>query len=236
MKYSEKQFYKSNKWIALRNTALIRDKYMCQCCKANNKNVNADCVHHVFPIETYPQYSYELWNLISLCSKSHDEMHNHYNGELSKKGMLFLRAIAAVRQIPISCAKERILVVGLTGTGKSTYCKTHMDEFSLVYDMDAIAGAFRLKQPHEEYFKPARRMANDFLKGFLAKAQEYSPRLFIIRTAPTIKEAEDIEPDRIVICTKEYVFREMDDRQKAIERIDELQKHFGRKGVDIEIV
>lgn len=236
MKSNEKQFYKSNKWLALRKSALIRDKYMCQCCKAYNKMVNADCVHHVFPIERYPEYSYQLWNLMSLCSKCHDEMHNHYTGELSKKGMLFMRALAAIHNIPISCRKEKILVIGLRGCGKTTYCRNMMDENSLVYDMDVIASAFRLNMPHEDYFKPARRMANDFLKGFVAKAQEYAPKIFIIRTAPTIKEAEEIEPDRIVVCTKEYVFKEMDDRLKAAQRIREVQKHFESKGVPVEVI
>lgn len=236
MKHSEAQFYKTNKWVALRNTALIRDKYKCQCCLANNKQVNATCVHHVFPIERFPQYSYELWNLMSLCDKCHDEMHNHYTGELSKKGMLFLRSLAAVKNIPISCKEQTILVCGLRGTGKSTYCKNHMDEFTLVYDMDAIASAFRLKMPHEEYFKPARRMANDFLKGFLVKAHEYAPVIYVIRTAPTIKEFENINPDKVVFCMTERAFREMDDRQKAKERISELQKYCASKDVAVEII
>lgn len=236
MKSSEKQFYKSNKWVALRNTALIRDKYMCQCCKANGQMINADCVHHIFPIETYPQYRYELWNLMSLCSKCHDEMHNHYNGELSKKGMLFLRAVGSARGIQISCKETTILVVGLRGTGKTTYCRNHLDEFTLCYDLDMIAKAFRLNAPHEDYFKPARRMANDFLKGFVLKAHEYAKKIYIIRTAPTIKEFEDIAPDKIVFCTKEYSFKEMDDRAKALERLDELQKYCASKGVDIEMI
>lgn len=236
MKHSEAQFYKSNKWVALRNTALIRDKYMCQCCKANNKMVNATCVHHIFPIEHYPDYKYELWNLMSLCDKCHDEMHNHYTGELSKKGMLFLRSIAAVRNIPISCKEETILVCGLRGTGKTTYVRNHLDEFSLAYDLDMIAKAFRLNTPQEDYFKPARRMANDFLKGFILKAHEYAKKIYIIRTAPSIKEYEDINPDRVVFCTKEYQFKEMDDRQKALKDLAELQKHCANSSVVVEIL
>ena len=229
-------FYKTNKWVALRNTALIRDKYMCQCCKANNKAVNATCVHHIFPITHFPDYKYDLWNLMSLCDKCHDEMHNHYTGELSKKGMLFLRMTASVRGIQVSCKEQTILVCGLRGTGKSTYCKNHLDEFTLVYDMDAIASAFRLKMPHEEYFKPARRMANDFLKGFLAKAHEYAKVIYIIRTAPTIKEFEDINPDKVVFCMTERTYREMDDRKGALDRLHELQKFCASKGVEVETI
>lgn len=236
MRYKEDQFYKTNKWVALRKTALIRDKYMCQNCKANNKMINATCVHHIFPIQSYPQFSYELWNLMSLCDKCHDEMHNHYTGELSKKGMLFLRAVAAARNIQITGKEETVLVVGLRGCGKSTYCKNHMDDFSLVYDLDAIASAFRLKMPHEEYFKPARRMANDFLKGFIAKAHDYARKIYIIRTAPNIKEVQEIDPDKVVFCMKEYIFREMDDRQAAMKRLDELAKHCARNNIEVETI
>lgn len=234
MMHPEAQFYKSNKWLSLRNTALIRDKYKCQCCIANNKQVNATCVHHVFPIERYPDYKYELWNLMSLCDKCHDEMHNHYTGELSKKGMLFLRSLAAIRNIPISCKNETILVCGLRGTGKSTYCMNRLDEFTLVYDLDSLARAFRLNK-REDPFKPARRMANDFLHGFIVKAHEYAPRIYIIRTAPSIKEFEEINPDRVVFCMTEHKFKEMDDRRAALNRIIELQKYCANKKVVVEM-
>ena len=235
MKRKNAEFYKTTKWATIRRSVLVRDKYLCQNCKANNKAVNATCVHHVFPLENYPEYKYEFWNLISLCDKCHDEMHNHFTGDLSKKGMLFLRSVAAVRNIPVTCKKEKILVVGLRGCGKSTYCRNNLDDFSLVYDMDAIASAFRLKMPHEEIFKPARRMANDFLKGFLLKAQDYAPKIYIIRTAPTIKEFEEIKPDRVVFCMKQYVSREMDDRKSALQRIIDLQKYCENNNVSVEI-
>lgn len=171
---------------------------------------------------------------MSLCNECHDEMHNHYTGGLSKKGMLFLRSLASIKGIPISMKENTILVVGLSGCGKSTYCKKHLDEFSLVYDLDAIASAFRLKMPHEEYFRPARKMANDFLKGFLMKAHDYCKRVFIIRTAPSIREVEEIEPDKVVICKKQYVFREMDDRKSALKRIEELELYCLERGIEIE--
>lgn len=229
-------FYKSKKWETIRARALKRDEYMCQCCKANNQMIPAQCVHHIFPRDTYSQYQFELWNLMSLCNDCHDEMHNHYTGELSKKGMLFLRSLASVRGIPISMKAGTILVVGLPGTGKSSYCRQRMDEFSLCYDLDAIAGAFRLKGPHEEYFRPARKMANDFLKGFLAKAHNYCKRVYIIRTAPTVEELEEINPDKLVICRHQYVSRHMDDKRGAQRKIELLEQHCLEFGIEIEYV
>ncbi len=51
------------------------------------------------------------------------------------------------------------LVCGLRGCGKSTYVKEHLTDGALAYDMDAIASAFRLRMPHEEYHEAARHMA-----------------------------------------------------------------------------
>ena len=229
-------FYKTARWEHLRQQALRRDEYMCQCCKANNKMIQAECVHHVFPRDRYPQYANELWNLLSLCNDCHNEMHNRATGDLSDKGMLFMRSLAMSRGIEISSKASTILVIGLRGSGKTTYCKQHMDDNSLCYDMDAIASAFRLKMPHEEYFKPARKMANDFLKGFLLKAHDYCKRIYIIRTAPQIKELEEIKPDKVVICARQYVNRHMDDRNGAKERIEAVNQYCSHRGIELEIV
>lgn len=229
-------FYKSGRWERLRSSALRRDLYMCQCCAAHNLMVPAQCVHHVFPRDAFKDYQYELWNCMSLCYKCHDEMHNRYTGQLSKKGMLFMQALAAARGIKINMSHRTILVIGLRGCGKSTYCKSHLDDYTLCYDMDAIASAFRLKMPHEEYYKPARRMANDFLRGFLVKAHDYCKRVLIIRTAPSIKEFEEIDPDKVVICKHRYVDRPMDDKAGALERIAQIEERCRVLGIDLELL
>lgn len=111
------------------------------------------------------------------------------------------------------------LIIGLSGCGKSTYAKTHLTETSLAYDMDAIASAFRLRQPHEEYHGPARRMANDLFASFVESAADYTDDLLIIRTAPTLRELEAIWPDALVWCRRRYVARPMDSEDRALERI-----------------
>lgn len=229
-------FYKTNRWEHKRSMVLRRDGYICQVCKVEKKKaVQAKVVHHIFPREDYPQFAFENWNLISLCSQCHDEMHNRFNDKLSKKGQNLLRGTAAVNGIDYSENDQTILVVGLSGCGKSTYCRKHMDDFSLIYDMDAIASAFRLRMPHEEYFKPARNMANDFLFGFIQKAHDYCKNVFIIRTAPKIEEAEQINPTKLVVCKKRHEIREMDDESAALERIELLIEHYKAAGIEVEI-
>ena len=120
-----------------------------------------------------------------------------------------------------------ILVIGLRGTGKSTWCKEHLGDDGLCYDMDAIASAFRLRMPHEEYHTEARHMANDLLYGFLAQAEEYTDQIFIIRTAPSVEEIRQINPDVIVVCKKRYALREMDDEKGASNRI-RLAEYYAR--------
>ena len=162
-------------------------------------------------------------------------MHNRFTGELSKQGERLMRAKAAERHIKINAMKERVLVIGLAGCGKTTYVKNHLTHNALCYDLDAIASAFRLKQPHEEYFKPARRMANDFLQGFIAKAQDYADKIFIIRTSPKIDDIEHIQPDRLVVCEHQYIYRDMDDRRDAIKRIREAIKYCEAHSIPVEI-
>lgn len=227
------KLYKSKKWDNVRASILVRDKYMCQSCLAAGHMVNAECVHHIFPLQQYPEYATERWNLISLCNICHNEMHNRFTDELSKKGQQLLKQKAAKQGIRITPKKETILVIGLSGSGKTHWVKNNMDFDSLVYDLDAIASAFRLRAPHEEYHKASRKMANDFMQGFIAKAHDYAAKVFIIRTAPTIKEFEMIKPNTVVICKHQYTFREMDDRQAARDKINAVEKYCEANNIEV---
>ena len=128
----------------------------------------------------------------------------------------------------------KILVCGLRGSGKSTWAKENLQD-GICYDMDAIASAFRLRMPHEEYHPAARRMANDFLSGFLYNAEDYADPVIIIRTAPSIDEARMIEPDVVVILYKRYVEREMDDAAGAYKRLRALHRWALAEGVSLVV-
>lgn len=84
-------FYESPKWARVRQRVLRRDKYYDMERKRYGITKPAEVVHHIFPREEFPEYEYEMWNLISLSRKTHNEMHDRDTDELSVKGIDLLR-------------------------------------------------------------------------------------------------------------------------------------------------
>jgi 5-methylcytosine-specific restriction endonuclease McrA len=81
-----KDFYKSTKWKRKRNNILKRDDYMCQESKRYGKTVSATTVHHIYPLEYYPELAFIDWNLISLSNIKHNSMHDRDTHELTDLG------------------------------------------------------------------------------------------------------------------------------------------------------
>lgn len=221
-------FYDTNKWHRIRTQIMKRDNYQDQLELRAGRIVEAQMVHHIFPKETYPEYKYKAWNLISISYKTHELLHNRFTGGLSNAGKQLMNEVAIKQGISVS---ELVLVIGLAGSGKTTYVRQNLGQ-GLAYDLDHIAGAFRLKQPHEEYHDIARAMANSMLKAFANKASEYGGRVFIIRSIPTIDLLMQLEPDRIIYCTgkhdissrKDYVKLNETEKQKQIKELIDFAK------------
>lgn len=125
------------------------------------------------------------------------------------------------------------LIMGGRGCGKSTWARNHLGEHGLCYDMDAIASAFRLRMPHEEYCDEARHMANDLLPGWLQAVHEYTDDVYVIRTAPTRQELEEIMPDRAVVCLVRHAARGMDDPMRTARRLADAEEWLRANGVPI---
>ena len=87
-------YYKTGRWLRLRESVLRRDGYMCQVSRRYGKRLQATTVHHVFPRDEFPEYQWEPWNLISLAGDVHDQMHDRTTGALTDKGAELLRRIA----------------------------------------------------------------------------------------------------------------------------------------------
>ena len=90
----EDRFYNNRKWHMVRQSVLRRDGYMCQLSKRYGKMVQANTVHHIFPRELFPEYQYELWNLISLSAEKHNELHDRSTNELTEQGVELLKRTA----------------------------------------------------------------------------------------------------------------------------------------------
>lgn len=78
--------------------------------KRYGKFVSGNIVHHIFPRESFPEYQYELWNLITLSLKTHNEMHDRNTNKLTKKGMELLVRTARRKGLEDRVPKEPGLV------------------------------------------------------------------------------------------------------------------------------
>ncbi|MGE7545056.1 HNH endonuclease [Sporosarcina newyorkensis] len=70
-----------------REVILKRDSYLCQECKRYGKTTQANTVHHIYPLENYPEYKLTNGNLLSLCMSCHGEFHDRVTNALTDKGM-----------------------------------------------------------------------------------------------------------------------------------------------------
>lgn len=220
-RYAMTDWYNTKRWKEKRKHILLRDGWKDQVALRDGITIEANTVHHILPREEYPQYAWEDWNLISVSQETHKKrLHEKYTGKLTKLGKSLMYQTASEQGIPL---KMLTLVIGMPGTGKSTWVKKHL-EGGIAYDMDAIACAFRLTIPHkEEPHAGARRMAAALRKGWLDAAWQYSNNIFVIRSAPNAVELEETNPNRIVYCSHRYVERpykfDVVERQRQIDGV-----------------
>lgn len=81
------EYYQSRRWQKKRVRILKRDRYMCQYSKRFGKQIEANTVHHIYPVEDYPEYAWCDWNLVGLSAKIHNAMHDRNTGKLTKMGI-----------------------------------------------------------------------------------------------------------------------------------------------------
>jgi 5-methylcytosine-specific restriction enzyme A len=79
-------FYKTTRWKSKREKILRRDEYCCRECKRYGKTTVATTVHHINQLKVKPDLRLTSWNLLSLCGKCHDKMHDRNNDELTGLG------------------------------------------------------------------------------------------------------------------------------------------------------
>lgn len=86
-----KKIYNSKKWDRVREFVLKRDNYLCRNCYRYGRTTPGDTVHHMLPAEDYPEYKYNDINLITLCKKCHNLMHERNTRKLTLLGKEYQR-------------------------------------------------------------------------------------------------------------------------------------------------
>lgn len=227
-------FYLSPRWKKIRKLVLVSAKYADQVRIRKGDMIEANTVHHIFPREQYPEYEWERWNLIAVSEETHKHLHKP-DGSLSEAGKILQEEAAEKYGKPIS---KMILIVGMPGSGKTTRAKEIL-KGGICYDLDAIAGALRLRGPQEEKHIASRRMANNMLRYFIASARKFSGRVIVIRTAPTLDEVIEMDPDQVIVCSRKNTLRQKKlekemDIEAAEKRLAEIREWATAAGVELE--
>lgn len=72
--------YKGKRWKKKRKAILKRDNYLCQECKKYGRRREAQTVHHIKPVELFPELAFVDSNLTSLCGACHNKQHPEKGG------------------------------------------------------------------------------------------------------------------------------------------------------------
>ena len=86
--------YDDARWRRLRLVILRRDGYLCRNCRRYGRSRAATIVHHVWPVEDWPEYRWARWNLLSLCAECHAAMHDRQTRRLTDSGERWRRKTA----------------------------------------------------------------------------------------------------------------------------------------------
>lgn len=78
--------YNNGRWKRKREAVLKHYEYLCQESKRYGKNVQAVTVHHIYPVEFYPELAWESWNMIPLSLEKHNAMHVRDTHEITELG------------------------------------------------------------------------------------------------------------------------------------------------------
>ena len=141
-------FYDTKKWLRKRANVMRRDDYKCKECLRYGKTSEAQMVHHIYPLEHYPQYSLTDINLLSLCDSCHGKMHDRNNNTITELGRYWQAKIKlnlGISDADIIDTFRVVVVWGSPGSGKTTYVKQHMHAGDMVVDLDYIKQAISLQ-------------------------------------------------------------------------------------------
>lgn len=103
--------------------------------------------------------------------------------------------------------RDVTLVMGLPGSGKSTWAKEHLGD-GVVWDLDHIMAALLYRDDsHQPVRDDIRSAANSMLESFISEFENADYPVIVIRTAPRAEELRLINPTKIVYMTTLYDIR-----------------------------
>jgi len=62
-----------------RECCFERDNYACRSCGKRGGQLNA---HHIWPFQKFPNWKFEVWNLVTLCKHCHHAFHKAAGGHV----------------------------------------------------------------------------------------------------------------------------------------------------------
>lgn len=83
--------YNSKKWRKKSKKIIEKNHFYCAESLRYGKRVDAEVVHHIYPVDEYPEYAYADWNLLPLTKANHNKMHIRDTQELSDLGKAWQR-------------------------------------------------------------------------------------------------------------------------------------------------
>ena len=81
----------------VRECCFERDNYICRSCRQHGGKLNA---HHIWPFQRFPEWKFELWNLMTLCKRCHDAFHNAAGGAVRMAIGPFFSTSNELREFP----------------------------------------------------------------------------------------------------------------------------------------
>ena len=87
---------------------LRRDKYKSVLAARYGKSIEAEVVHHILPVEFFPEYAFCNWNLISVSIDEHNKLHDRSSHRLTDAGIELAIRTARKQRLNIDKIKERL--------------------------------------------------------------------------------------------------------------------------------
>ena len=178
----EVSFYNSKPWKDVRAAVLQRDFYLCQQCKRQGITTFGNIVHHIVELKDDWSLRLDMNNLETVCSACHNQEHTK-----TKKGL------------NTSTKNLVIVVVGLPGSGKSTFVYNNCDkERDIVIDMDELISTMTFKPIHDRTLNAydSIEMVNDMIKAVIDNLtlEKYKfKRIWLIRSTLSTSESNKLK-------------------------------------------